>query len=106
MRAPLRHLAGPAAALMAVQVLAAASALALENGLNASPPAPREPPPPMAAAVPPGESLGGLEPQQTYTDRDGRLCRVYARRVTIDGAPQSALATVCREANGRWVLSR
>jgi surface antigen len=41
-----------------------------------------------------------------YTDGDGRLCRVYERLVVIEGAPQTAYATVCREADGRWVLSR
>ncbi len=45
-------------------------------------------------------------PVREYTDGDGRLCRVYARQVVIEGAAQTAYATVCREADGRWVLSR
>jgi hypothetical protein len=45
-------------------------------------------------------------PLREFNDVDGRLCRVYARRVVIDGTSQPAFATVCRTANGRWVLSR
>jgi hypothetical protein len=45
-------------------------------------------------------------PLRSYTDKEGRLCRVYERRVVINGEPTPALATVCREPNGRWVLSR
>jgi hypothetical protein len=45
-------------------------------------------------------------PVREYTDGDGRLCRVYERQVVIEGAPQTAYATVCREPDGRWVLSR
>ncbi|HUC65547.1 MAG TPA: hypothetical protein VMA53_08980 [Stellaceae bacterium] len=56
-------------------------------------------PSPTAAPSPPS-------PVREYTDGDGRLCRVYARQVVIEGAPQTAYATVCREADGRWVLSR
>lgn len=53
---------------------------------------------PSPAAAPP--------PVREYTDGDGRLCRVYERQVVIEGAPQTAYATVCREPDGRWVLSR
>jgi hypothetical protein len=50
----------------------------------------------------------GSEPQplRSYADEEGRTCRVYERRVVIDGGPATALATVCRDASGRWVLSR
>ena len=56
-----------------------------------------------------GEALPRPEqpaPLRSYTDEAGRACRVYERRVLINGEPQRALATVCREPNGRWVLSR
>jgi len=45
-------------------------------------------------------------PLRSYIDQEGRSCRVYERRVVIDGGPAVALATVCRDATGRWVLSR
>jgi hypothetical protein len=45
-------------------------------------------------------------PLREFTDPQGRTCRVYAQRIVIEGGEQTALATVCREANGRWVLSR
>jgi hypothetical protein len=50
-------------------------------------------------------SLDG-RPVRVFTDEQGRTCRTYARQVVIEGEPRSALATVCREPNGRWVLSR
>jgi hypothetical protein len=65
---------------------------------EAATPAPASPSP-TAAPSPPS-------PVREYTDGDGRLCRVYERQVVIEGAPQTAYATVCREADGRWVLSR
>jgi surface antigen len=52
----------------------------------------------------PGQS--GEKPVREFNDAAGRLCRVYERAVVIGGEKQSALAVVCREANGRWVLSR
>jgi hypothetical protein len=59
-----------------------------------------------ATAPSPAGSPGPTSPVREYTDGDGRLCRVYARQVVIEGAAQTAYATVCREADGRWVLSR
>lgn len=55
-------------------------------------------PPPAAGAAP--------APLRAFTDAQGRSCRVYIREVTIEGARQTALATICREPNGRWVFSR
>jgi surface antigen len=46
------------------------------------------------------------EPIRVFTDARGRTCRVYERRVLIDGTPSTALGTICREPSGRWVLSR
>lgn len=60
-----------------------------------------------ATAVLPQEGASGERaPLREFTDGEGRLCRVYARGVMIDGRPQQAFAVVCREANGRWVMSR
>ena len=71
---------------------------------------------PPRAAAPPESHAGteasrqsdsrGLSPLREFTDPQGRACRVYAQRIIIEGDEQTALATVCREANGRWVLSR
>jgi hypothetical protein len=46
------------------------------------------------------------QPVREYTDAAGRLCRVYLRQIVIDGKAATAYATVCREPDGRWVLSR
>ncbi len=46
------------------------------------------------------------EPKRSYTDEQGRACRDYERSVVIDGETRTALATVCRDPTGRWVLSR
>jgi hypothetical protein len=74
--------------------------LSLARAVIAAEPAPGSvAPPPAAEATPPS-------PVREYTDGQGRLCRVYARQVVIGGVPQTAYATVCREADGRWVLSR
>jgi hypothetical protein len=57
-------------------------------------------------AVPPPAGSSTPEPLRVFTDARGRTCRVYERRVMIEGAPSTALATICREPSGRWVLSR
>jgi hypothetical protein len=57
-------------------------------------------------ARPRAEPGDGALPLRSYTDQEGRNCRVYERRVVIDGGPATALATVCRDPSGRWVLSR
>jgi hypothetical protein len=59
-----------------------------------------------AGTTAPSPTAAPPPPVREYTDGDGRLCRVYERLVVIEGAPQTAYATVCREADGRWVLSR
>src|SRR5260221_12673802 len=57
-------------------------------------------------ALPPPAGPGTSEPVRVFTDARGRTCRVYERRVMIDGAPSTALATICRGPSGGWVLSR
>jgi len=57
-------------------------------------------------ALPPPAGSSTPEPIRVFTDARGRTCRVYERRVLIEGAPSTALATICREPSGRWVLSR
>jgi surface antigen len=58
------------------------------------------------ADAPPATAQDRPQPVREYTDANGRLCRVYAREIVIDGTKQQAYATVCRDANGRWVLAR
>jgi surface antigen len=84
------------------------AALAMLSSLHAALAAEPEPGSvaPLPLASPPASSTAPASPVREYTDGDGRLCRVYARQVVIEGAAQTAYATVCREADGRWVLSR
>jgi surface antigen len=56
------------------------------------------PSPPAGSSTP--------QPVRVFTDARGRTCRVYERRVLIDGTPSKAFGTICREPSGRWVLSR
>lgn len=51
-------------------------------------------------------TAGEPAPIREFRDGQGRACRIYARRVTVEGDSTTAYATVCREPNGRWVLSR
>jgi surface antigen len=69
-------------------------------------PALAQEPPGVAAATASPQGQAGDKPVREYNDEAGRLCRVYARAVVIGGERQPALAVVCRETNGRWVLSR
>jgi hypothetical protein len=45
-------------------------------------------------------------PLSVFTDPQGRTCQLYARTVSIEGQSETAYATLCRQANGRWVLVR
>jgi surface antigen len=98
-------------ARLAIAFLAAAAVVSLrtspgraQEGTTAAPGAPGSPPgagqgqPPVASSIP--------EPIRVFTDARGRTCRVYERRVLIDGTPSTALGTICRDPSGRWVLSR
>jgi len=57
-------------------------------------------------APPRPETAAESKPVREFSDAEGRVCRVYAREVVIDGEKQPAFATVCRTSSGRWVLSR
>jgi hypothetical protein len=57
------------------------------------------------AGAPPPTGQDRPQPVREYTDATGRLCRVYAREIVIDGATQTAYETLCRDADGRWVLA-
>jgi surface antigen len=72
----------------------------------AAAPAQESPGSAVAAAPAPGAPRSDDQPVREFNDAAGRLCRVYERAVVIGGERQPAFAVVCREANGRWVLSR
>jgi len=95
-------------ARLAIAFLAAAAVVSLrtsagraQEGTTAAPGAPAgagQGQPPVGSVMP--------EPIRVFTDARGRTCRVYERRVLIDGTLSTALGTICREPSGRWVLSR
>lgn len=89
-------------ARLAIAVLAAAAALPLrstpgwaEEAANID----------QQGSPPPSAGSSAPEPIRVFTDSRGRTCRVYERRVLIEGTPSTALGTICREPSGRWVLS-
>jgi surface antigen len=56
---------------------------------------------------------GGLTPQTEevrailrFRNQNGQLCHVVEDTVTISGRPERALATVCQESNGIWMLQQ
>ncbi len=96
-------------ARLAIAFLAAAAVLPshagpgwAEQGVNIDP----APDSLADQALPPSAESSTPAPVRVFTDARGRTCRVYERRVMIEGAPSTALATICREPSGRWVLSR
>jgi len=98
-------------ARLAIAFLAAAAVVSLrtspgrgQEGTTTAPGAPRSPAGGGQAQPPAGSPMP--EPIRVFTDARGRTCRVYERRVLIDGTPNTALGTICREPSGRWVLSR
>lgn len=47
---------------------------------------------------------GTIAPRRTYTDDQGRTCRIYNHRVTIDGRNETARGTACQRPDGSWQL--
>lgn len=45
---------------------------------------------------------GQVVPQPAYRSSSGEYCREYQQTVTIDGRPQSAYGTACRQPDGSW----
>jgi hypothetical protein len=90
---------------LAIALLAAAAVMPLRataGWAESVDPAPGS----LAGQAPPTPGSGAPEPLRVFTDARGRACRVYERRVMIEGTPSTALATICLEPSGRWVLSR
>ena len=81
------------------EVVVGATRLPLSGGEVTPPASPGRPPQDESEEAP-----GASTPLRAFTDDNGRPCRVYARHVTIEGAPVTGYATVCRLPNGRWVL--
>jgi hypothetical protein len=93
---------------LAMALLAAAAILPLRVGPGRAEGASIDPAPSGVSdqALAPRAGSSTPEPVRVFTDTRGRTCSVYERRVMIEGAPSTALATICRELSGRWVLSR
>jgi hypothetical protein len=107
----MEELAHRRRARLAIAFLAAAAVVSLrtgpgrgQEGTATAPGAPGSPAGAGQGQPPAGSSTP--EPIRVFTDARGRICRVYERRVLIDGIPSTALGTICREPSGRWVLSR
>jgi len=47
---------------------------------------------------------GTIEPVRTYTNDAGNLCREYTHSVYINGRPETARGTACRQDDGTWRL--
>ncbi|HYC04733.1 MAG TPA: RT0821/Lpp0805 family surface protein [Azospirillaceae bacterium] len=47
---------------------------------------------------------GTIQPRRTYTSNDGRTCRDYSHTVYVNGQPQEANGTACRQEDGTWTL--
>lgn len=45
---------------------------------------------------------GSVTPLNTYQSADGLHCRDYRQVITVDGRPEIARGTACREKNGTW----
>ena len=58
------------------------------------PPPPPPPPPPPTAAVPP--------PPPPASPTAGQECREYQTTTMINGTPQQAVGTACRQPDGTW----
>jgi len=48
-----------------------------------------------------GETYGEVVPQQTY-QVGSQNCRRYTHTIYVDGQPQQAAGTACRNADGTW----
>lgn len=47
---------------------------------------------------------GRVAPTRSFEDAEGRPCREFEHRVIVDGRPESARGTACRNARGEWEL--
>lgn len=49
-------------------------------------------------------NAGRVTPTRSFDDAEGRSCREFEHRVIVDGRPESARGTACRNARGEWEL--
>jgi surface antigen len=56
---------------------------------------------PVAWRNPDSGRYGSVVPGPAY-DQSGRKCRAYTETIYIDGKPQTARGTACRNADGTW----
>jgi len=49
-------------------------------------------------------NYGYVEPYPVYRGPAGQYCREYQQTIYIDGRPQSAYGTACRQPDGSWAL--
>ena len=70
----------------------AAEMEALERGQSGAP---------VAWRNPDSGRYGSVVPGPAYSDR-GRNCRAYTETIYIDGRPQTARGTACRNPDGSW----
>lgn len=47
---------------------------------------------------------GTIDPQRTYTNANGQLCRDYTHTIFVDGRAEQATGTACRQSDGNWRL--
>ena len=45
---------------------------------------------------------GAYTPTNTYTTKDGKICRDFQQTITIDGKPETAIGTACKMTDGTW----
>lgn len=49
-------------------------------------------------------NYGAITPVETYQTSQGQYCREYLQEVIIDGEPQRAYGTACRQPDGSWQI--
>jgi len=47
---------------------------------------------------------GQITPTETYQTAQGQNCREFRQTVTIDGEPNTAYGTACRQPDGTWQI--
>jgi surface antigen len=47
-------------------------------------------------------NTGSYTPTNTYTSKDGKICRDYQQTVTINGKQETATGTACKMSDGTW----
>jgi len=48
---------------------------------------------------------GVIEPQRTFQNQSGQTCREYTHTIYVNGRPEQAYGTACRQPDGTWRLA-